>query len=385
MFPFEFLLFGATLLGVMIFNQHHLKVAFIGLASITAYKLFFTDLSVAEHAMHEAPLLLNLLGLLVGFELMAGHFQSSKLALKAPAILPNDWKGPFTLLFLIFVLSIFLDNIAAAIIGASLAKVVFQGKVRVGYLAAIVAASNAGGAGSVIGDTTTTMMWIDGVDPLDVTHAFLPSFVALLIFGIPLSIAQQRFQAIVKDEIPSHHSDHARVDYARVGVVVAMLIGVVAGNVFYDLPAVGLWAAIALTCLIRQPHWAHVPGAAINACFLLALVLCASMMPVDRLPDASAQTTFALGFISAVFDNIPLTKLALDQGGFDWGWLAFAVGFGGSMMWFGSSAGVAVAKDNPKMRDTKTFIKESWIIAVAYIIGFASLFLLGWHPHAPHN
>ena len=41
-----------------------------------------------------------------------------------------------------------------------------------------------------------------------------------------------------------------------------------------------------------------------------------------------------------MFDNIPLTKLALEQGGYDWGMLAYAVGFGGSMIWFGSSAGV---------------------------------------------
>lgn len=385
MFPFEFVLFVGTLLGVMIFNQHHLKVAFIGLLAIVAYKLLLTDMQMLEHLQHESMLLLNLLGLLVGFELMAGHFQDSRLALKAPIILPDDWKGPFTLLCLTFVLSIFLDNIASAIIGASLAKVVFQGKVRVGYLAAIVAASNAGGAGSVIGDTTTTMMWIDGVAWQDVTHAFLPAVVALVMFGVPLSIAQQRFQNIVKDEIHSHHSTHANVDYSRVWIVVTMLAGVIAGNVFWGLPALGLWGVILLTTFWRRPHWSHVPGAAINASFLLALVLAASLMPVAQLPAASESTVFALGFISSVFDNIPLTKLALDQGGYDWGWLAYAVGFGGSMMWFGSSAGVAVAKNNPKMRDTRLFIKESWMIPVAYVAGFASLFLLGWEPHAVHR
>lgn len=40
-------------------------------------------------------------------------------------------------------------------------------------------------------------------------------------------------------------------------------------------------------------------------------------MPVDELPPASWVTTFAMGFISAVFDNIPLTKLCLVQGGYD--------------------------------------------------------------------
>lgn len=385
MFPFEFILFGATLLGVMLLHGKHLQVAFVGLLSITAYKLFFTEMNLVAHALHEMPLILNLLGLLVGFELMADHFQRSKLALKAPAILPDDWKGPFALLCLIFVMSIFLDNIAAAMIGGALAKVVFKGKVKVGYLAGIVAASNAGGAGSVIGDTTTTMMWIDGVNWLDVTHAFLPAVVALFVFGIPLSIAQQRLQPIVKDEIPSHGSDHAVVDYGRVLVVLTMLVGVVAGNVLIDFPAAGLWLTILATTIFRKPHWEHVPGAALNACFLLALVLCASMMPVETLPVASPSTVFSLGFISAVFDNIPLTKLALVQGGYDWGWLAFSVGFGGSMMWFGSSAGVALAGDNPRMRDTKTFLKESWIIPVAYVVDFASLFLLGWHPHVPHK
>ncbi len=47
-----------------------------------------------------------------------------------------------------------------------MAHQLFRAKVHIGYLAAIVAASNAGGAWSVVGDTTTTMMWIDGVSPL---------------------------------------------------------------------------------------------------------------------------------------------------------------------------------------------------------------------------
>lgn len=383
MFPFEFVLFAATLLGVMFFSGQHLKVAFAGLTAIIAYKLVFDDIALIDHFLHEAPLLLNLLGLLVGFELMAGMFKDSRLSLKAPAILPNDWRGPFVLLCIIFMLSIFLDNIASAVIGGSIAAVVFKGKIRVGYLAAIVAASNAGGAGSVIGDTTTTMMWIAGVDWLDVTHAFLPAVVALITFGIPLSIAQQKYQPIVKDEIPSHGHTGANVDYVSVGIVVLMLLGVVAGNILWGFPALGLWIAIGLTFLLRAPHWSHVPGATLNACFLLALVLCASLMPVEQLPPASPATVFALGATSSIFDNIPLTKLALDQGGYDWGWLAFMVGYGGSMMWFGSSAGVALSNDFPKLRDTKTFLKEAWPVAVGFLTGFASLFLLGWHPHAP--
>ena len=52
-----------------------------------------------------------------------------------PAALPDNWTGGFVLLGLVFVISSFLDNIAAALIGATVARHVFKGRVRVGYLA----------------------------------------------------------------------------------------------------------------------------------------------------------------------------------------------------------------------------------------------------------
>jgi hypothetical protein len=115
--------------------------------------------------------------------------------------------------------------------------------------------------------------------------------------------------------------------------------------------------------------------------FLLSLVIAASMMPVEQLPAPSWQTAFAMGFVSAVFDNIPLTKLALDQGGYDWAILAYCVGFGGSMIWFGSSAGVALSNLFPQARSVGAWIRHGWYVPVAYVVGFfVMLGLLGWHP-----
>jgi Na+/H+ antiporter NhaD/arsenite permease-like protein len=109
-------------------------------------------------------------------------------------------------------------------------------------------------------------------------------------------------------------------------------------------------------------------------------------MPVEALPPASWQSAFTLGFVSSVFDNIPLTALALNQGGYDWGVLAFAVGFGGSMVWFGSSAGVAISNLYPEAKSVFGWLKEGWWVAVGYVVGFFALILtLGWHPHAPHD
>ena len=102
---------------------------------------------------------------------------------------------------------------------------------------------------------------------------------------------------------------------------------------------------------------------------------------MKALPAASWHTTFGLGFISAVFDNIPLTALALSQGGYDWGILAYAVGFGGSMLWFGSSAGVAVANLVPDAKSAVAWVRGAWWLVPAYIVGFLAIVaILGWRP-----
>jgi Na+/H+ antiporter NhaD/arsenite permease-like protein len=397
--PVEFLLFGATLLGVALFHRHVLGIALGGLACITVYKLVATGFDgtaglagLLGHLLHEWVIVANLFGLLVGFALLAEHFEHSKAPRVLPSVLPNDWHGGLCLLGIVFVMSGFLDNIAAALIGATMAAGVFRNKVHIGYLAAIVAASNAGGAGSVLGDTTTTMMWIDGVAAVDVLHAYVAAGVAFFVFAIPASLQQQRFSPIVKEGMDAHS-----IDWPRLAIVVLMLLAAIAANFTVNrlppeiggsLPFLGLavWMVLFATAGWRTPNWSVVPDAVKGSVFLLALVLCASMMPVEKLPAASPTTAFGLGFLSSVFDNIPLTKLALDAGGYDWGYLAFAVGFGGSMIWFGSSAGVAVSNRFPEAKSVAAWLRSGWYVVLAYIVGFGALhFILGWHPHAPHR
>ena len=129
------------------------------------------------------------------------------------------------------------------------------------------------------------------------------------------------------------------------------------------------------------------PRAFKGSVFLLSLILCASMMPVEKLPAASWQTALGLGFVSAVFDNIPLTALALKQGGYDWGFLAYAVGFGGSMIWFGSSRRRGARPTCiPEAKSVGRWLRHGWHVALAYVVGFfVLLVVLGWHPNAPHK
>ncbi len=397
--PIDFVLFGLTLAGVALFHHHTLYVALIGLAAIVVYKLGFTGFKTGPgfgglvlHMENEWVILTNLLGLLLGFALLSRHFEDSKVPAVLPRYLPDDWKGGLVLLLSVFVISSFLDNIAAALIGGAMARVVFRQKVHVGFLAAIVAASNAGGSGSVVGDTTTTMMWIDGVNPLDVFHAYAAAGVAVLVCGIPAAMQQQRHSPIMKDP-----ASEERIDWARVGIVAFILIAAIVANIVMNvvvpglgdrLPVLGLtvWAALFLSAALRKPDWGVLPEALKGSIFLLSLVTCASLMPVEKLPEASWHTAFGLGFVSAVFDNIPLTALALKQGGYDWGMLAYTVGFGGSMIWFGSSAGVALANMYPEGKSAGRWLREGWHVTLAYIVGFfVMLATVGWQPHAPHK
>jgi Na+/H+ antiporter NhaD/arsenite permease-like protein len=392
--PIDFVLFGLTLLGIALFHRHTLPIAIAGLAVITVYKLIFTGFKdgagftgLGLHFTHEFSLLANLFLLLMGFALLSRHFEESAIPDAMPALLPDDWKGGVVLLAIVFVLSSFLDNIAAAIIGGTVARHVFRGKVHIGYLAAIVAASNAGGSGSVVGDTTTTMMWVSGVSPLSVLEAYVAAIVAFVIFAVPASLQQERHSPIVK-----HAPSGMPIDWMRVFIVAAILIVALLVNVVTNLhfpvllgrvPVLGLsvWAVLFATASLRRPDWKVLPETFKGTIFLLALVTAASMMPVEELPAASWPTALGLGFVSAVFDNIPLTALALKQGGYDWGYLAYTVGFGGSMIWFGSSAGVALSNQYSEAKSVGSWLRHGWHVAVAYVVGFfVMLILIGWHP-----
>ncbi len=389
----EFIIFGLILLGVALFHRHTFVVALTGVTVLLIFKFIFDPgFHFFEHMFGETPfveqlkhvdlrqgewgILLNLLGLLLGFAVLAKIFEDSHVPDVLPKYLPNDWKGAFLLLVFVFIMSAFLDNIAAALIGGTIALVVFKHKIHIGYLAAIVAASNAGGAGSVLGDTTTTMMWIDGVSALNVLHAFVAAIFAFLIFGWIGAHQQDKFHRIQKNPPRG-----IKIDWKRIIAVVLILIGAILSNILYDMPALGVWIALAVSTLIIKVPWKEVPGSFKGTIFLLSLVLSASMMPVQELPDASWITSFFLGFLSAVFDNIPLTKLCLQQGHYDWGMLAYTVGFGGSMVWFGSSAGVALTNKFPEGRDVILWLRKGWHIAIAYIVGFFALYLImGWEP-----
>lgn len=392
--PIEFILFALTLLGVALFHHQTFYVALTGVVTIALYKIVVTGFKTGSgvagfvgHLGHEWVTLANLFCLLMGFAILARHFEKSRVPEILPRFLPGEWKGAFALLAMVWVISSFLDNIAAALIGGAMAHRLFKAKVHIGYLAAIVAASNAGGAFSVVGDTTTTMMWIAGVHPSSVFEAIVASAIALVISGYVAARQQHAYSPILK-----HVHEHTHVDWGRLLIVLLMLAFAMVTNIVINtkipeysdsFPFIGVavWAAILVTIPVRRHDWEVLGESLKGTFFLLFLVTSASMMPVEKLPAASWQTAFGLGFVSAVFDNIPLTALAIKQGGYDWGFLAFGVGYGGSMLWFGSSAGVALSNMFPEAKSAGRWLRHGWHVALAYVVGFmAMVMLLGWLP-----
>lgn len=392
-FPVEFLLFALMLLGVALFHKRALWISLAGLLAILFFEGFVSAFptgrgadALLAHLEHEWVPITNLLLLLTGFELLSNQFERSNISDHLPHYLPDDWTGGVALLGAVFVLSAFLDNIAAAVLGGVMARHLYQGRVSVALLVAIVACANAGGAGSVIGDTTTTIMWLNGVSPMTVLPAYLAAVPAFLVMAPIAALAQHRHQPILAEDEPGHP-----LVWRRIWIVAAILMAAVATNVTANALSegeetapwlgMGLWGAILLTSLVAKPDWSLVKHGSKGAVFLAALVAAASLMPLTALPEPSWQSAFSLGVLSSVFDNIPLTALALRQGGYDWALLAFAVGFGGSMIWFGSSAGVALTNLYPEGRSVVRWVKEGWFVPIAYAVGFlVMLLVLGWNP-----
>ena len=375
--PVEFLIFGATLAGVALF--HRQCAADRGRRACSrsiAYRVAVRGVSrraralagLAAHFAHEWVILANLFLLLVGFALLAAQFEAERAAEGAAALPARRLDRRRSRCSRSYSsLSAFLDNIAAALIGGRAAHTLFRGRVR----RRLPRRDRRGRECRRRGQRHRRHDDDDDVDPgvppLDVLHAYVAAVVAFLVFALPAARAQQRFAPIVRearaglvDRLAAgrdrRHSSSAARSWPNVGVNRARPRSSPGG-----FPVIGAAVALALACddclapaRLERPAAARPKG----SLFLLCLVASASLMPVQSLPAPSWQSALALGFVSAFFDNIPLTALALKQGGYDWGVLAYAVGFGGSMIWFGSSAGVAICNMFPEARSTGRWLRR---------------------------
>jgi len=320
-----------------------------------------------------------------------------------------------------FFLSPFADNLTTAILMASVVVAV-SGKNRtfatVGCINVVVAA-NAGGAFSPFGDITTLMVWQkDIIQFQEFFVLFLPSLVNWLIPATIMSLSIGKGYPESRQE--SIHLRHgAFVVTGLFALTIAM--AVIGHNVLHLPPVVGMMTGLGVLKLygyylnrrdrtlmvehgrMDSPLERSVGGEYLDLedfvprkefnifvsmkriewdtmMFFYGIMLCVGglgtigyleLVSGYLYGDLGATTANVLvGILSAIVDNIPVMFAVLsmnpDMGHTQWLLVTLTAGVGGSLLSFGSAAGVAVMG---QARGIYTFfghLKWLWAIALGY-------------------
>ena len=318
---------------------------------------------------------------------------------------------------LAFILSAIIDNLTATIVLITiLQKVIGDRSTRLWFAGLIIVAANAGGAWSPIGDVTTTMLWIGAKvsTPELIKFLLIPSIVCMVV---PTLIAS-RYQAF-KGTIETTETDKgaaspygSRMLYLGLG---SILFVPVFKTITHLPPYVGMMLSLAIVATFAEiysnskfsrsnidktadEHAVHSPvHAALTKIelpsilfFLGILMAVGALESLGLLFNFAGQLTEAIpnmdvvvslfAMISAVIDNVPLVAASMgmfSQGPDDplWHAIAFAAGTGGSMLVFGSAAGV-VAMGMEKINFFWYLKKISILALIGSVTGYLTFMLM---------
>jgi Na+/H+ antiporter NhaD/arsenite permease-like protein len=282
--------------------------------------------------------------------------------------------------FVTFFLSAVLDNLTTTIVMISLMKKLSGNQNdRLFFAAMIVIAANAGGAWSVIGDVTTTMLWIGGqITPLPIIKGlFLPSLVNLLL---PLFVVTYLLKEKTIAPPSNPESSDRPVDLFERNLIfylgLGLLIAVPAFKTATHLPpfmgillGLGiLWVVGELIHRDKEPDekrpltLAHALKQIdlASIVFFIGILLAVATLEHTHILETLAKwldqnvgrqdvIVILLGLLSAIVDNVPLVAASMGMysltqyptNSFLWEFIAYCAGTGGSILIIGSAAGVA--------------------------------------------
>ncbi len=317
---------------------------------------------------------------------------------------------------LAFVLSAIIDNLTATIVLVTiLQKVIHDRNLRLWFAGLIIVTANAGGAWSPIGDVTTTMLWIGKkvTTPDLIIHLFIPSLVCMVI---PTLIASR--YKVFKGNIEKMDGEIQKTPHGATMLYLGLssiLFVPVFKTVTHLPPYVGMMLSLAVVAVFAeiyskskislsnidsesQAHAHHSPvHAALSKIEMPSILFFLGiLMAVAALESLGMLFNFAqvmnkaipnsdivvgiLGFASAIIDNVPL--VAASMGMFSepvdhplWHAIAFAAGTGGSMIIFGSAAGV-VAMGMEKINFFWYLKKISLLALIGSVAGYITFMLL---------
>ncbi|MDB2562047.1 sodium:proton antiporter NhaD [Sulfurimonas sp.] len=302
--------------------------------------------------------------------------------------------------FIAFFLSPIADNLTTALILATVLITIEQKNKAFLVPGAIniVVAANAGGAWSPFGDITTLMAWTAGKGTfVDFLFLFPASIVGYLVTATLLS----RF---VPDTVPDVDLSKEEVPVMHRGAKVVMGLGIftifsaVMSHQMLHLPA--MWGMMFGLALLKMYDYSlkkqHGEGfkifesiakienntlmfffgilAAVGALYFIGWLALAAVV-YDPSVLGPTWSNIGVGFLSAIVDNIPVMSAVLkaspEMGLDQWMLVTLTAGVGGSMISFGSAAGVGVMGKLPGVYTFGAHMKYSWTVVIGYFVSIA--------------
>jgi Na+/H+ antiporter NhaD/arsenite permease-like protein len=280
--------------------------------------------------------------------------------------------------FMTFFLSSVLDNLTTTIVMISLVKkLIGDHKTRLFFAGMIVCAANAGGAWTVIGDVTTTMLWIKNkitVVPV-MKVLILPSLICMLV---PLALVSLRMKGNVEHPEETNGGHNSKVPrYWQYILLIVGVAGLVSVPIFKTVthmpPFMGILLSMSvvwiLAEIVRQDLEDEFVKSSTHILEILKrvdtstiLFFLGILLAVGSLSQAGILGHMAtwldstvgnrdiiavlIGLLSAVVDNVPLVAAGIEMYKLPtddpfWMFLAYTAGTGGSCLIIGSAAGVA--------------------------------------------
>ena len=395
------------------------------------------NVSAFTHALGEtSEILFFLLGAMVIVEVVDinGGFDFFREKLISKTKVGLLWK----LTLCTFFLSAVLDNMTTAIIMVMiLDKLVADKKDKLMYASMVILAANSGGAFSPIGDVTTIMLWVKGhISTFGVIRSlFIPSLVSVILPAVivcsnlkgKLAVPRKTMELLtVNQRVSTSSRTSVGFPLSKRESILIFCIGV-GGLLFVPVfrfltglpPFMGIMLILAVLWIVtefifNQRKYKDIPSAELPDVsallhkidlstilfFLGILTTVAALSETGILKSAGAYmdrisggnpyiVTAAIGFLSAIVDNVPLVAGCMGMydvvasgpdmalygiDGTFWELLAYTGGIGGSMLIIGSAAGVVVM-GLQKISFTWYLRHFSWIACIGFLAGILTFWL----------
>jgi len=404
------------LLGYIAISQEHiLKISKTSISLILAIVLWLlvvfgrlenVGLALAESAGEIFSLVIFLLSAMTLVEILTHYGLFDFIYTKLLKLKLGDKAQFFIITFLAFVFSAFLDNLTTTIVFLQIASRFFSGKNLLKTSSAIVIAANAGGAFSPIGDVTTTMLWLANKFTAQTvfTQAFIPSFTVFIVSALLIG------KSIVVD--PKERIEKAiqlgKVEWFIISICLMSFLLPLLMTIVHLPPYFGLLLGLGVVWLVVDLARLQRPNSTslsisiekffqktdISSLYFFIGILLAigALRHLGVLENISHQVftatpsttriiegNIAIGGLSAIFDNIPLTAAAIDivktTDPSLWVLLALTVGIGGSLLLIGSAPGI-IAMTIVKELTFSAYFKIATLPAlIAFTLGIFVWFL----------